>query len=1806
MRATITLLCLVVLVGGVRLYAQPAAITRVLELDGTNSFIELPPRIFDGFSNATVEAWVKWDLPPQRDDKDRMFFCFGTEGFSMFAGSDGGSSALKFVIYDADGSRRPEVGDRTVADVIESGRWCHVAAVSGQQGMRVFFNGILIWQRPYTGSFAQMKKSEKNYVGRSSWTEDTDFRGQIAEFRVWNVARTTEQIRENLFRRFTGSEPDLAGLWNFADSARPAKDSSTHGHHGLSAGKARVIEAQLPSAAELLVPTIMFGRVTDALGSEVTNAQVRVWRGDVLAATGPSREDGSFSILIPKEQAQEHFDVEVRAGELGVWATGVTCVRGQRTELNLTVANAVNIVGEVTAFDGSAISDVLVQVRRAAAAQPSHGSLVMPGWVASTVTTGTNGAPNYRFLNLRPGAYKVSLHVLDAQMDYHDGAILRVEPGQTLTVDLQVPPVRKGRWRRYSIANGLPSNRVNDLHFAKDGTLWLATLNGLSQFDGLAFRNLTKQDGLIDNRVFCIHAESDNVFWLGTEEGVSRFEPGTGKFQNYPSGTNGLTAGRVFDIEATTNGVLWLRTREGLTRFAGRVFHEIPGVPRINLHPQMTKTKALAVDRRGRVWTVTQGEDLWRIDGTNLVRLTTTNGLASGNQDALHVAPDGNLWLQDGGNLTKNDGERFETLPVNQMGSATTVTAIHTTPAGKTWLGHSFGGGVTRFDPESHSFVRFGPKSGGPTELVLNITSGPDGAIWFATANELYRYEEENFHHYTQADGLTVEAVNHVSTTADGAIWSAGGNTLTRLVPERTNRWGNPFVRAADEGLDVGWVNAIRSDTNGGLWVGGGPPAHGLYYYPPRLGRDPDHRFRRPLEFDKNPGIIQALRVDSQNTLWLGKAQGLFRVNAEAFAEGKAKANRVGTVTNFVLAIYHDSKGAVWLTGGSPGANRVITRMEGDALRFFTPTNTDGGLPSDQTWCFQESREGQLYVGTDAGLAVYDGAAFTTLRGSPDRPVPSGIIYSILRDRDEVLWFAADSGLFRFDGLTWSVLDEEDGLGSSTTYAIAQGRDGFYWIGTEKGLTRYRPSRQATPPPRLSVKTDREYGGTDSIPPINSGQLVGFRYGAVDYRTQMARRFYRCAIIPGRAASPPAKRDPAWREPTLARQFDWNPEAPGDYTFFVQFIDRDLNYSEPARAFLRIVTPWYANAWIMAPGGAVMLGLAGWAVFARRLYARKRREAERLREQLFEEQHRALEAAQRAKTEMESKNEELHRAKEQAEAANKSKSSFLANMSHELRTPLNAIIGYSEMLQEEAQDIGQPGLVPDLEKIHGAGKHLLGLINDVLDLSKIESGKMTFYLEDFEVAKLVQEVAATVQPLITKNGNKLELDCPADLGTMHADVTKVRQTLFNLLSNASKFTEQGVIRLAVSTQGSPSPRPSPPGEGETSAVSRTGRASYPDALPTIPPLPGGEGRGEGERSSVLNSQPSTLNFTVTDTGIGMTPEQQARLFQAFTQADASTSRKFGGTGLGLAISRKFCQLMGGDITVKSEQGTGSTFTVTLPVTVQEAASKTQFFSKHSLPASSAKLTASATRLLVIDDDPAVHDLMRRSLEKDGFRVEVAADGKTGIELAKRLKPAVITLDVMMPRMDGWSVLTALKADSATAEIPVIMLTIVDDKQMGFALGAVDYFTKPIDFQRLHHVLEQYRKPTTSQTVLVIEDDASMRDMLRRTLEKDGWQVAEAPNGKVGLAQLDGHMPALILLDLMMPEMDGFEFMDALRRREDRKRVPVIVITAKDLTEEDRRRLNGGVERIIQKGTTGQSEVLDLVRASLTGKKSQGL
>jgi CheY-like chemotaxis protein len=400
---------------------------------------------------------------------------------------------------------------------------------------------------------------------------------------------------------------------------------------------------------------------------------------------------------------------------------------------------------------------------------------------------------------------------------------------------------------------------------------------------------------------------------------------------------------------------------------------------------------------------------------------------------------------------------------------------------------------------------------------------------------------------------------------------------------------------------------------------------------------------------------------------------------------------------------------------------------------------------------------------------------------------------------------------------------------------------------------------------------------------------------------------------------------------------------------------------------------------------------------------------------------------------------------------------------------------------------------------------------------------------------------------------------------MRADLTKVRQSLFNLLSNACKFTHEGTITLAVERVSAWAP----PG----------------------PLNAGGEPDGAAAGDAI--------RFHVRDTGIGMTGEQLQTLFEEFTQAEASTTRKYGGTGLGLAISRRFCRMMGGDIVVASVPGQGSTFTITLPVTVRDPKAE----------AEAAELAAPRAEggsvVLVIDDDPGVRDLLRRSLGKDGFQVVAAANGEEGLRMAREVRPDAITLDVMMPQMDGWTALAALKADPQLAEIPVVMLTIVDERSVGYSLGAADYLTKPIDRNRLLAVLRRYRRSEPAPTVLLVEDDATTRQMMRRLLEKEGWTVTEAENGREALARVARHVPSLILLDLMMPEMDGFTFLEELRHREAGRAVPVVILTAKDLTPEDRDRLNGHVANVLQKGAQPYEALAAMLRERLAPPGERG-
>jgi signal transduction histidine kinase/CheY-like chemotaxis protein len=522
----------------------------------------------------------------------------------------------------------------------------------------------------------------------------------------------------------------------------------------------------------------------------------------------------------------------------------------------------------------------------------------------------------------------------------------------------------------------------------------------------------------------------------------------------------------------------------------------------------------------------------------------------------------------------------------------------------------------------------------------------------------------------------------------------------------------------------------------------------------------------------------------------------------------------------------------------------------------------------------------------------------------------------------------------------------------------------------------------------------------------------------------------------------------------------------------------------------------------------------------------------------LEEANRTLEARVDDRTRL------LAKAVKDAEEASKAKSSFLAKMSHELRTPLNAIIGYSEIMKEDAEDDGDTRRAEDLDKVLNAARHLLGLINDVLDISKIEAGKMELFLETFDLTKLINEVIATASPLVSKKGNTLAIDSPPDIGAMHADATKLRQMLLNLLSNASKFTEKGTVTLKA--------------------------------------------------VRVIEEDADMMELSVIDTGIGMTPEQLTRLFQAFSQADASTTSKYGGTGLGLAISKQFAQMMQGDITVTSTPGVGSTFTIRMPAKVLTKQPKVVNNTTSKLTRSPFP-TAKRPKILVIDDDKEIRTVIAELLNMSGYDVVEAASGQQGLDHAGRMVPDLILLDVMMPGLDGWTVLSKLQDNPKLADIPVIVLSAVGDVEMAMSLGAASVLMKPVDASRLTAEIATHLSPLPKCFVLLVDDDADSRTLITRMIEREGWQIRTAINGSAGLRVIRKGLPAIIVLDLKMPGMNGIEMLEALGKNPAWARLPVVVVTSMDVTQEMRDQLAPRTLGILRKGQFTREQLADLAR-----------
>ena len=871
--------------------------------------------------------------------------------------------------------------------------------------------------------------------------------------------------------------------------------------------------------------------------------------------------------------------------------------------------------------------------------------------------------------------------------------------------------------------------------------------------------------------------------------------------------------------------------------------------------------------------------------------------------------------------------------------------------------------------------------------------------------------------------------------------------------------------------------------------------------------------FKNYTESDGMPDEnVPSITVDKNGIVWFITNKGLTSFDGNEFSTFDEKDGiRITSQTD--PDVYASDDGSIVIAQAGPG----ITIFKDGISKILTD---EDGFTDTRVQDIDFDSYNNIWIGTDGGgVFKYDGENIEHF--DVEDGLAHSETYDVYVDDNDKVWVGTfGAGVSFYDGEVWGSLDMRDGLIGNTINCIASVSNQKYFFGTSKGISQYTPTSNAglVNISTVTTPTNKYFIGKGSNEEVSTqtDYRIQFSFNAANYNTIQEKQKYRYRII---------GHDEVWSKPFTGNEIDWIPENSGDYEFQVQAIDRDLNYSPPKGVKFSVLLPWYLNPSTSIPFWGfigLLLYLSG---FTTNKYFKQRKLSAKLKE---ESQKKDREARKR----LEEKNTELLDSQKAAEAANEAKSTFLANMSHELRTPLNAIIGYSEMLIEDAEDENED-FIPDLDKINSSGKHLLGLINDILDLSKVESGKMELYIEEFDLRKVIDEIEATIKPLVEKNSHSVVVDYKTDIITMNADITKIRQILLNLLSNASKFTKEGQITIKVEDS-----------------------KSIDDAI----------------------------DFVVTDTGIGMTQAQVDKVFQPFTQADEKTTRKFGGTGLGLTITKMFSEMMGGAIGLESEEGKGTTFTVTIPVEVVEKRVESDGLKQE--VATDADYT-----ILVIDDDPNAQDMMKKFLQKQNYVIIQATNGEEGLQLAAKHKPDLITLDVMMPEMDGWEVLAALQANDVTKNIPVIMLTMADEPDIGYSLGATDYLTKPVDWGRLSEILKNHEIESGSQSILIVEDDETTRDMLKKSLENNEYKVRTAHNGKEGLEKVEQGKPGLILLDLMMPEMDGFEFSEKLRQNKEWLDIPVVVITAKDLTKEDHARLSGNVETIMQKGSYSKKELM---------------
>ena len=1276
---------------------------------------------------------------------------------------------------------------------------------------------------------------------------------------------------------------------------------------------------------------------------------------------------------------------------------------------------------------------------------------------------------------------------------------------------------RQGAWHSFGTTDGLQGGLVRGIVPDRSGMLWFGTQDGLHRFDGQFFTQYTTRDGLVGNEVTALFLDDHGDLWIGTSGGLSRFDGET--YTQYTT-RDGLIDNEVLAIAATASGDLWIGTNGGLSRFEDGRFVNYTVADGLGNN----SVWALAADPGGDLWIGTRGGGLGRFDGAEFTHYTTADGLSGNYARALLVDGRQNLWIGTEGGLSRRDGDGFANFTAADGLVYGAVNALQEDLRGNLWISDCeqlYTPGLTvNCKPNRFDGRRFTAWDDLGDEMIFSLQADREGNVWAGTTNKLARFDAADFLHLTVADGLASNTVNALLEDRHGALWIGTEGGL--------NRYGGKELETftTAQGLTDDTINHMLEDREGDLWIAteGG------------LNRYDGSAFE---SFTAAQGLPQShfvkLLEDREGDLWMASiGGGLIRYDGTSFT---AMTVEDGLPNDTVHSLAEDWQGDLWVSTWDSG----VMRYDGHG---FTQYTTRDGLGHRYVVSLLVDRRGDLWLGTlGGGVSRFDGERFTNFADGYGASFDN--VFDITDGSSGILWLATSSGVSRYDGAVFQNLLERDGLAGNATTAVIESRDGSFWIATHnQGITRYRPSVSPPPVRIIDVITERRHGPVSSIALPSTQPLVTFEFRAISFRTRPEAVLYRYRLV---------GHDEAWRI-TRQGRVEYQDLPVGQYAFEVVAIDRDLVYSaEPARVAVEVHPPYADIALWSALGVALLAGAFLLSQVVRRnrhvrlQEARFRNLLESVGEGIFgvdgngittfvnpaalrllgmegrdllgkgvhaEIHHHRADGCEypvedcpmhrsftegetyhvddevlwkrdgspmpveytatpirkdgelvgsvitfQDVTERRAAQEALRAAKESAEAANQSKSSFLANISHEIRTPMNAILGFTDILAGSVKEPQQRGYVRTIQE---SGKALMSLINDILDLSRVEAGTLELQESVVNVEALMEEMRLVFTAEAEKKELELRIDVAAGVPpALVMDGGRLRQILLNLVGNAVKFTERGRVQLTLS------------------AVAMEG------------------------------SEEADLTLTVRDTGMGIPEEEQKRIFGAFTQRSGQSINEYGGTGMGLAVTQSMVDVMGGRISVASQVGVGSTFTVALPkVRIATGAADTPAAEEVDVE----RLRFAPATVLVADDVETNRALVRGYLAPLGLQILEAADGQEAMDITRAQRPDAVLMDIKMPVLDGFTAARRLKANAELRSTPIVALTASVMKESEAEIAAVcDAFV---------------RKPV-SQSELV---STLMRFLEHTSLDEEEGAVeaqANAPEGEEVTAEARARLPELI-------------------------------------------------------------------------------